>query len=180
MALVFAPLNLAAGYAFNLSLCTKCGTGTTVASNTVISSTTSLWALLISVVMLGETASAFKLLAVVASCVGAAVIASDDQGNSSLVGDSLSLFSAVGFGLTSVLIKWYSPSDDAVNYPMFFGFFGVVHTILAVPCLFALDAYGVETFHALDKDTVVCLTINGLFGTVLSNVCECCPPPLHP
>ena len=46
------------------------------------------------------------------------------QGESSLTGDLLALFSAVGFGLTSVLIKWYSPSDDAVNYPMFFGFLG--------------------------------------------------------
>jgi drug/metabolite transporter (DMT)-like permease len=79
MALVFAPIWLAAGYAFNLSLCARCQTGTSVASNTVISSTTSLWALLMSVVMLGESASVSKLAAVVLSCIGAGIIASDDK-----------------------------------------------------------------------------------------------------
>ena len=173
MAMVFSPMWLAAGYTFNLSLCTLCHTGTSVASNTVISSTTSLWALLISVVLLGEKASWGKLAAVVLSCVGAAVITSDDKGESSVAGDWLCLFSAIGFGLASVLLKAWSPKDDSINYPMFFGFLGLFHTILCIPILFLMDYYGFETFARVDEKLIIFLTVNGLFGTVLSNVCEC-------
>lgn len=54
------------------------------------------------------------------------------------------------------------------------------HSALAVPCLFVLDAYGIETFQPLDQNLVACLTINGIFGTVLSNVCEYCLPERDP
>ena len=75
--------------------------GTSVSSNTVISSTTSLWALLISVLVLNEKASIPKLASVIVSCVGAALIAGQDKGESSVMGDGVCLVSAILFGLCS-------------------------------------------------------------------------------
>lgn len=169
-AALFVPIWLLAGYTFNLSLCTSCGTGTSVSSNTVISSTTSLWALLISVLVLNEKASIPKLASVIVSCVGAALIAGQDKGESSVMGDGVCLVSAILFGLCSVLLKKFAPEEGALNMPMFFGFLGLFHTIICIPLLFLLHSLGIETYEPPSDKLLAFLTANAVFGTVLSNV----------
>lgn len=86
-----------------------------MSSNTVISSTTSLWALLISVIMLDEKASIAKLASVIVSCVGAALIAGQDQGQSSVLGDAACLLSSILFGLCSGEIINFFPRARQSN-----------------------------------------------------------------
>mmetsp|Transcript_33120 Transcript_33120/g.87957 ORF Transcript_33120/g.87957 Transcript_33120/m.87957 type:complete len:504 (+) Transcript_33120:113-1624(+) len=161
------------GYLFNASLCFACGTGTSVSANQVISGTSALWALLLSCIFLGEEATGAKMMSVVASCVGAALVTGVDfaagSGNS-WQGDVLCALSATCHGLSSVLLKLWMPEEDAVNMPMFFGFIGLFTALASVPAVVLLHFTGIETFQPIPGNAALFLAINGIFGTVLSNL----------
>jgi len=171
LAVYYTPPWLFANYLFNLSLCKSCGTGTTVASNTVLNSTATLWALLIAIAIKDETATITKLLSVAMSFCGAVLVTGVDFGqDEAMLGDIIVTCSAIGFGLLSILLKRAVPDEGAVDFPMFFGFVGITHTLLCIPIMIGFHFSGLETFEPVSSWVMLCLTINGLLGTVASNV----------
>ena len=64
--------------AFNASLCISCGSGTSVSSNTVISSTSSGFTLMLSAVLLHEKLTATKIACVCISMAGVVLVTTAD------------------------------------------------------------------------------------------------------
>mmetsp|Transcript_44300 Transcript_44300/g.118201 ORF Transcript_44300/g.118201 Transcript_44300/m.118201 type:complete len:503 (+) Transcript_44300:150-1658(+) len=214
LSLFFAPWWFCANLAFNISLCVACGTGTSVASNTVISSCSLFFTLVLSFMFLGERVTFLKSACVMASIAGVALVSYSDAmqgggdgGNltssvsnqsgvvngshqmlagrptsvqlslktqwpsmSQTKGDALTLLSAILFSVYSVLLKWLMPRHDQVNMPMFFGFLGLINTVLCQPILFALHVTGLEILEPMSGKVLLFLTINGLVGTVVSDL----------
>jgi len=164
---------LVANYLFNLSLCMACGTGTSVASNTVLYSTCTLWALIIAVALKDERGSTVKFLAVFLSFVGAVMVTGMDfNKESALLGDAVILASSFAFGLLSVMLKRAVPAEEeeGLDWTMFFGFVGITHTIACIPFLLLFHVTGIETLEPISNRVLLWLTVNGVMGTAMSNV----------
>lgn len=52
---------------------------------------------------------------------------------------------------------------------LLFGFLGLFNLVLFWPGFFLLHATGIETFHAPPLNVLVALTVNGFFGSVISD-----------
>jgi len=174
----FAPFWLAANWTFNASLCSKCGTGTSVASNTIISSTGTLFTFLLSLLFLKDERDGLRVAMIKGFCVSLSFVGvtfvtsfdgSSKEGESQW-GDMLALISAFFFGAYSVLLKMKIPDENTVHLPMFFGFLGVVSTAICIPILVFLHVAGIETFELVPWGVVGYLTVNSLVGTVLSDL----------
>eukprot|EP00889_Picochlorum_renovo_P008565 jgi/Picre1/35595/NNA_003056.t1 len=118
-----APLWFFAQLTFNMSL-----SRTSVTSNTILSSASSLFTFLFSVLMLSERFTYFKLSCILALMVGTGMVTYSDatshgtqSSSSSLFGDILCLISAVLYGLYTVNIrKQIEGDDEAVPMTLFF------------------------------------------------------------
>jgi len=173
LAVQFVPLWFAANWTFNASLCTKCGTGTTVASSTVISSSSSFFTLIMSALVLKEHLSWIKFLSVLMSCGGVVLVTEFDEGSSaesSLLGDGLSLISAILMAAFTVQLKYVVPNEDEVRMPMLLGFLGLFTLIIGLPFLLLFHYTGLEKFEGIPLNVLAYLTFNGVVGTVLSDL----------
>nr|CCC91910.1 unnamed protein product [Trypanosoma congolense IL3000] len=103
-AFLFCPIWFVANSLFNLSL-----SKTSVASVTVLSTTSGIWTFIISLIFFGQRFTAPCVLAILFSVGGAAMVAFSDatnKENETIEGDIYSLLSAMSYaGYTSV-IKW--------------------------------------------------------------------------
>lgn len=113
VALVICPFWFLAQFTFNLSL-----QYTSVSSNTILSSISSLFTFLLSIRFLGEKFTIFKLVAVFFSFSGMVVISLADlqnnpgnDGKNTLFGDFLCLFSAFLYAIYTSLIRGLTPSE---------------------------------------------------------------------
>mmetsp|Transcript_1461 Transcript_1461/g.3263 ORF Transcript_1461/g.3263 Transcript_1461/m.3263 type:complete len:409 (-) Transcript_1461:53-1279(-) len=173
LAASFVPFWFAANWTFNASLCIKCGTGTSVASNTIVSSTSSLFTLILSILFLKEAPTLLKFACVLLSFGGVTLVTENDgssHDHTSMVGDLLALAGAVLFGCYSVLLKRLIPDETLVNMPMFFGFLGLINGVLCIPLLALFHFTGWERFEPAPLSVFGFLTLNGLIGTVLSDL----------
>ncbi|KAF9437700.1 hypothetical protein BGZ76_011545 [Entomortierella beljakovae] len=125
LSFTFCILWFAANWATNASLAY-----TTVASSTIISSTSGFFTLAIGIFMKTETFNAVKLIAVCGSVLGVALVSESDRRNSdmeptappaSLFGDLLALLSALFYGCYTVLLKVKIQNENRVNMSLFFG-----------------------------------------------------------
>eukprot|EP01062_Namystynia_karyoxenos_P056070 TRINITY_DN47025_c0_g1_i1.p1 TRINITY_DN47025_c0_g1~~TRINITY_DN47025_c0_g1_i1.p1 ORF type:complete len:433 (+),score=109.14 TRINITY_DN47025_c0_g1_i1:89-1387(+) len=182
VALSFCPAWMLANYLFNLSL-----DNTSVASNSVLSETSSLWTMLLSVCVLGERLDPYKVLSVFLAIGGSALVAradthsggersanaaphQEDGSSDAWGGDLLALGSAFAYGMYTVLLKKKLPEDSEVSMPVLFGFVGCVVLLTAWPVLLILDAAGAERFELPPGRTLGFLAINSFVGTNLSDV----------
>ena len=145
-----APLWFLAQLTFNISLAK-----TSITSNTILSSASSLFTFLFSVLLLSEKFTCFKLSCIVALIAGTAIVtfsdaASQEGGSSSsLVGDIMCLISAVLYGLYTVSLRKKIHGDDAsVPMTLFFGMMGMLIACFVGPILgiIALSGVHVGTF----------------------------------
>ncbi|XP_055248073.1 solute carrier family 35 member F5-like isoform X2 [Gorilla gorilla gorilla] len=67
-----------------------------------------------------------------------------------------------------VMIKRKVDREDKLDIPMFFGFVGLFNLLLLWPGFFLLHYTGFEDFEFPNKVVLMCIIINGLIGTVLS------------
>ena len=67
-----------------------------------------------------------------------------------------------------VMIKRKVDREDKLDIPMFFGFVGLFNLLLLWPGFFLLHYTGFEDFEFPNKVVLLCIIINGLIGTVLS------------
>ena len=170
-ALMFAPLWMGANYTFHLSL-----TRASVASNSILSNTSSLWTMILSVLFFGETATANKMAAVVLTIGGATMVAlADSEGAEESAaaaaaqsGNLLALLSAVCYAVYTVALRARVP--DAVIMPVFFGYVGLVVLVTGVPFLLLFHLTDVEPFSLPSPYVLVFLSVNALIGTNVSDV----------
>jgi solute carrier family 35 protein F5 len=154
---------------FNYSLA-----ATSVASNTVLSSTSSVWTLISSRLILNHQFTFLKVCAVVLSVGGSCMIAFADGENNgnkhSVIGDIIALVSAIFYALYTTVLKWCLPDERRYSMGMVFGFVGILNLSLLWPLLAFVDFIGVEPFEWPSLNILWPMAINALVGTNLSDV----------
>ncbi len=154
---------------------------TSVASSTILTSTSSIWTLIFGALVRVEHFSYKKLIGVLASLAGIILISTVDlsrnfphksQGEIA-VGDAMAFGSAIMYGLYTVVMKKRIGNEDRVNMPLFFGLVGLFNVIFLWPGFIILHLTGVEKFAFPPTGkiwTIVLVNIHDpLFG-IRSNV----------
>lgn len=165
------PAWMLANYLFNLSL-----DRTSVASNSVLSTTSNIWTMLFSACFLNQRIDPIKIVAVIAVMVGAIVVANvdtehKDSGQNTFGGDAVALTSACTYGVYSVILKLRVPDgEEGLSMPLVFGFVGLFVLLGGWPVLLVLHALSWETFEWPPSKVMGCLIVNALVGTNLSDV----------
>lgn len=154
---------------FNLSLL-----HTSVATNTVLSSTTAIFTFIFSLVILQDPFRRRSFFAVMLSFSGCVVVSTQTPENTaegavtnSYLGDALALASAAMFACASVLLSKVAPEDMEVN--VYMGVNGLFALTVAPCLLYAANAGGVEVYEAPEGRTVVALAANAFVGCVVAN-----------
>jgi solute carrier family 35 protein F5 len=135
---------------------------TSVASSTILTSTSSIWTLIFGALVHVEHFSFKKLIGVLASLAGIILISSVDlsgkdndenRGNfphksqsQIAVGDAMAFGSAVMYGIYAVVMKKRIGNEDRVNMPLFFGLVGLFNVIFLWPGFVLFHFTGVEEF----------------------------------
>ncbi|KAJ5042925.1 uncharacterized protein L3040_004315 [Drepanopeziza brunnea f. sp. 'multigermtubi'] len=135
---------------------------TSVASSTILTSTSSIWTLVFGALVRVEHFSYKKLIGVLASLAGIVLISSvdlagedndDNRGNfphksqgEIAIGDAMAFGSAVMYGIYTVVMKKKIGNEDRVNMPLFFGLVGLFNVIFMWPGFIILHYTGVEEF----------------------------------
>ncbi|KJZ74463.1 hypothetical protein HIM_06059 [Hirsutella minnesotensis 3608] len=157
LSLEFSPLWFSANY-----FASACLEYTSVASVTILTSTSSMWTLVFCAVYRVESFSIRKLAGVMASLVGVALISSVDLSGQSdenrgsfphktpaqvAIGDSMALFSAVVYGLYVTVMKRRVGNEDKVDMRLFFGLVGLFNLVMLWPLFFILHWTNIEPFE---------------------------------
>ncbi len=136
---------------------------TSVASSTILTSTSSIWTLIFGALVRVENFSYKKLIGVLASLSGIILISSVDLGRKDnddsrgnfphksqgeiALGDAMAFGSAIMYGIYAIVMKKRIGNEDRVNMPLFFGLVGLFNLILLWPGFFILHFTGVEEFQ---------------------------------
>ncbi|KAI9595282.1 hypothetical protein BDF19DRAFT_441379 [Syncephalis fuscata] len=153
---------------------------TSVASSTVIGSTSGLFTLLVGSMAGVEQLSFARCIAATISLVGVALVTyapaqsstpSDSPSLSShLWGDALALLGAFFYGCYTVLLKRQMHNETRADTTLFFGFVGIFNMFGMWPILLLLHWLGLETFALPGSSTIwTILCINAFLGTFLSD-----------
>ena len=178
---------------FAYQLCFNIGLElTAVSTATVISASAGLWTLLFSALRLREKVGPIKLLSTILTFGGVLLVAlasgSGDAhlyghrghhhgehgkgggGGGALWGNGATLLSALLYGLYAAQLKHEVPDEKALPMPYLFGLIGLVVPLLLLPVLPVLHTLHLERFALPSRSTLLALTLNGLLGSVLSNM----------
>ncbi len=173
---------------------------TTVASTTILTSTSSIWTLLIGAFTGMEKFTWRKLLGVLASLAGIATISSKDltatgpglHGNipgqhdrrvpstfpnkrpaDLALGDALALLSAVIYGAYTITLKrtTIKAAPLQLNMPLFFGLVGFFNAIFLFPLFPILSWTGLEHFHLPPSRRIWTILACNAVSSLLSDIC---------
>ncbi|KAL5005589.1 hypothetical protein ScPMuIL_016747 [Solemya velum] len=141
----------------------------------VLSSTSGLFTLVCAAIYPSNSADRFtlsKLVAVLLSIGGIVVVSlSDIQLEKKIpVGALWALCGAILYSFYLVSLKRKCDHEDKLDIPMFFGFVGFFCTVLVWPVFFFLHLSGQEEFQWPNKEQWLYIALNGLLGTVLSEL----------
>ena len=169
------PLWFLAQLAFNMSLAR-----TSVTSNTIISSTSSLFTYFLAMLFLNEPFSIVKLIAIFMTISGTALVTLSDAqvdpgaaagANRSVLGDLLVVLSAAFYGAYTVLmrVKMGSGEESEHLVPYFFGYVGLFSTVFLAPVVVLLLSTGQMSISNVSRSTWLVILLEGLLDYVLSD-----------
>lgn len=173
---------------------------TTVASTTILTSTSSIWTLLIGAFTHMEKFTWRKLLGVLASLAGIVIISSKDltatgpdphgkpPGQHDVrvpftfpskrpaelaLGDALALTSAVIYGAYTIMLKRTTIKAEPLqlNMPLFFGLVGFFNAVLLFPLFPILSWTGMETFQLPPSRRIWTILMSNAVSSLLSDIC---------
>lgn len=145
------------GFIFNVTLSFSFG----VQSNTILSSSSSLFTFLVAIVFLGEKFTWLKLISVLLCMVGTIIVSLGDSGSGSnaaasnpVLGDILSLLSAAFYAAYITLIRQKLPDEDdkvqgRVSMAQFLGFLGLFNLLIFFPVTLIFEFLKLELFNNL-------------------------------
>ncbi|KAM4056339.1 hypothetical protein HRG_003256 [Hirsutella rhossiliensis] len=158
---------------------------TSVASVTILTSTSSMWTLVFCSVYGVESFSVRKLVGVMASLVGVGLISTVDLSGESdenrgsfphktpgqvAIGDSMALFSAVVYGLYVTVMKRRVGDEDKVDMRLFFGLVGVFSLALLWPLFFILHWTNIEPFEMPPTGKVWAVIVANSLSSFVSDI----------
>ncbi|KAL4890231.1 hypothetical protein BDV59DRAFT_209852 [Aspergillus ambiguus] len=162
---------------------------TTVGSTTILTSTSGVWTLIFGAAIGVEKFTVRKLAGVIASLTGMILISrvdlsgpepgSGDNGspfpNKSAgeiaLGDAMAGFSAVLYGVYTIVLKKQVGDESRVNMQLFFGLVGLFNVFLLWPGFFILHWLGVEPFALPDTSRVWTIIWVNSFSSFFSDIC---------
>ncbi|KAL3417748.1 vacuolar membrane protein [Phlyctema vagabunda] len=160
---------------------------TSVASSTILTSTSSIWTLVFGAMVRVESFTYRKLIGVVASLVGIILISSVDlsgddndsnRGNfphksqaEIAVGDAMAFGSALMYGIYTVVMKKRIGNEDRVNMPLFFGLVGLFNVVFLWPGFLVLHYTGVETFQMPPTGKIWTIVLVNSISSFVSDYC---------
>ncbi|EHN02928.1 Thi74p [Saccharomyces cerevisiae x Saccharomyces kudriavzevii VIN7] len=150
LSLLFCVLWFVANLAANSAL-----SYTTVASSTILSSTSSFFTLFLAVGLRLETFSMKKLLGLFVSLFGIILIVMQSSkqrdsvsASSFFIGNTLALLGSFGYSVYTTLLKYEVSSKSLqLDIKMFLGYVGIFTFLLFWPVLIILDISHLETFE---------------------------------
>ena len=87
-----------------------------------------------------------------------------------IIGDLLSLLSAVAYGVYATALDRMIPDHKVVSTPMFFGFVGLLNALLLWPLGILISLIGIERLELPNGEEFGALVANGILGTVVSDL----------
>ncbi|KAI4932876.1 hypothetical protein J4E85_003278 [Alternaria conjuncta] len=159
---------------------------TTVASSTILSSTSSIWTLLLGSIMRVERFTLLKFLGVLASLGGVALISmvdvsgETDENRGSFphktpkelaIGDVMAFVSAVLYGFYTVFMKSRIGDETKVNMPLFFGLVGLSNILLLWPGFIILHLTGIEPFELPPTSRILNIVLINSASSLVSDFC---------
>ena len=149
-----------------------------VSTSSSISALSSFFSYLFSIFLLrGYKLEIFPILGIVASIVGIQLLVKTDSDSPpmnttppppAISGIILAIISCALYGLFGVLLKRFTKISDSVIFV--FGQLGLVALILGIPLLVIANILEIEIFAFPSISCFLAISINALFGSVLSDV----------
>lgn len=141
----------------------------------VLSSTSGLFTLICAAIYPSSQGDRFtlsKLTAVLVSLAGVVMVSMSDMKleDSVPTGALWGLASALLYAFYLVIVRRRVNNEDRMDIPMFFGFVGLVCAVLMWPGFFILHYSKHEPFEWPNRQQWLFIIINGLIGTVLSEI----------
>ncbi|GMH02507.1 hypothetical protein Nepgr_004346 [Nepenthes gracilis] len=177
ISLLICPFWFLAQLTFNLSL-----KYTSVTSNTVLSTASSLFTFLFAVVFLCEKFTWVKLISVLLCMGGTIIVSLGDSGSNigfnsiksnPVLGDILALVSAGLYAVYITLIRKKLPDDDGksgkVSMAQLLGYLGLFNLIIFLPVALVLHFAKLEPFYMLTWKQLGLIVGKGLLDNVLSD-----------
>ncbi|KAM3455781.1 hypothetical protein MY3296_002199 [Beauveria thailandica] len=158
---------------------------TSVASVTILTSTSSIWTLVFCALFKVESFSLRKLFGVLASLIGIVLISTVDlTGNSDehrgsfphkttgqiAIGDSMALISAVVYGMYVTVMKRRVGDEDKVDMRLFFGLVGVFNMLLLWPLFFVFHWTGIEPFQLPPTGKIWAIILANSLSSFVSDI----------
>ncbi|GJD11084.1 Uncharacterized vacuolar membrane protein [Galdieria sulphuraria] len=165
--LQFGLLWLTANYVFNLAL-----DRTSVASNSILSTLSSVFTLFLAAYFRVERLSWVKFLYVLLNFVGVVFVTWSDnasRGSRTLIGDFFSIFSALFYSFYVLFLQIRLLHSSPLDISELFGWMGLVMMICLLPIIFLWNILGFEKLALPSFQSFLFLIMNALIGTVLSD-----------
>ncbi|TQV98953.1 hypothetical protein V2A60_007353 [Cordyceps javanica] len=158
---------------------------TSVASVTILTSTSSIWTLVFCALFKVESFSLRKLFGVLASLIGIVLISTVDlTGNSDehrgsfphkttgqiAIGDSMALVSAVVYGMYVTVMKRRVGDEDKVDMRLFFGMVGVFNLLFLWPLFFIFHWTGIEPFQLPPSGKIWAIILANSLSSFISDI----------
>lgn len=153
---------------------------TSVASSTILTSTSSFFTLIIGSLFKVETVTVQKLQALVNSIIGLSLIIYGSNNavdpaisqNRVWLGNLMALGSAFIYGTYATLLKVkVGDYESRINMYLFFGFVGLFNIILFWPVVVLFNYWGIETFELPPTTHVWIIVLINAATTIISDFC---------
>lgn len=155
---------------------------TSVASQTILSSTSSFFTLFVGSLCNVESINRVKVTGSLVSFLGIMLVTGSDstqvfqftknpEGMKTLFGNILALAGALLYGVYSTLLKRRIRDENRINMTMFFGFVGFFTLVLLWPVMLIIHYFGWETFELPKTPLIITIVLFNCLITFISDYC---------